>query len=263
MYLGYDYPRYRYPSYAPWCTPAGVAAEVQYIPQPREVPQAIEAIYHSALPSTAGTIPVAVATSITLVSKPWGTPRLLLSLLGASLPAQPLTHRSGDRVLCSRSRRLQRSIRHAPCLLLRVFAYRVARYRMLVAWLTAGMFRTSRPLVTLVRRSVATTSRSLRQLPARPCPVSARTADRPPDLRRPFVARGTRHAFCRTYHVRQNGSRSAGSPAWARHRRIVVLTATENPCRVLPLFRTDQRRAELRQSLAVLAVYAAHDRFGF
>ena len=59
MYLGYDYPRYRYSSYAPWCTPAGVAAEV-YI-----VPQANEAIYPSALPSTAGTIPVAVATSIT------------------------------------------------------------------------------------------------------------------------------------------------------------------------------------------------------
>ena len=65
MYLGYDYPKYRYPSYAPWCTPAGVAADVQYIPQPREVPQAREAIYPSALPSTAGTIPVAVATSIT------------------------------------------------------------------------------------------------------------------------------------------------------------------------------------------------------
>ena len=39
MYLGYAYPKYRYPSYAPWCTPAGVAAEVLYIPQPREVPQ--------------------------------------------------------------------------------------------------------------------------------------------------------------------------------------------------------------------------------
>ena len=65
MYLGYDYPRYRYPSYAPWCTPAAVAAEVRYIPQPREVPQANEAIYPSALPSTAGTIPVAVVTSIT------------------------------------------------------------------------------------------------------------------------------------------------------------------------------------------------------
>ena len=69
MYLGYDYPKYRYPSYAPWCTQAGVAAEVQYIPQPREVPQTNETIYPSALPSTAGTIPVAVATSISLVSK--------------------------------------------------------------------------------------------------------------------------------------------------------------------------------------------------
>ena len=180
---------------------------------------------------------MAVATSITLVSKPWGTPRLLLPLLGASLPTQSLAHRSEDRVLCSRSRRLQRSTRHALGLPLRVFAYRVTRYRLLVALLTAGLSRTSRPLVTLVLRSVATASRSLRQSPARPCPVSLRTADRPPDFRPPFVAHGTRHAFRRTYNVLRNGSRSVGSPARARHRRAVVLTATENPYRVLKLFR--------------------------
>ena len=165
MYLGYDYPKYRYPSYAPWCTPAGVAAEVQYIPQLREVPHREETIYPCALPSTVGTIPVAVATSITLVSKPWGTPRLLLPLLGTSLSAQPLTHRYADRERCPCSRQPQRSTRFALGLPSRVLACRVTRYRLLVALLTVGSFCTSRPIVTFVQVIVATASRYPRQPP--------------------------------------------------------------------------------------------------
>ena len=182
MHLGHDYPRYRYPSYAPWCTPAGVAVEVQYIPQPREVPQ--------------------IEKPFTLVLCRAPRERFRWQSPPPSHWFRSPGEHPGYFFLClaracrlsrSRSRQLQRSTRYALGLPSRVFACRVTRYRLFVAVLSACMFRTSRPIVTLVHLIVATSSRY-----PLPGPVYFRSElriDRPTSGDRPLpAARVTRLA---------------------------------------------------------------------
>ena len=184
MYLGYDYPRYRCPSYAPWCTPAGVAAEVQYIHCTSAAGGTTERRNHLPFCSaehrendSGGSRHLhhtgfeAMGDTQAYTSSAWLEP--------AGQAARASICRSSA-LLAQPAAATQHTSRARPAL--RVFACRATRYRVFVDLLTAGLCCTSRPLVTIVPRFVATASRYRRQSPARCCPVSVRSADRPSDF---------------------------------------------------------------------------------
>ena len=181
-----------------------------------------------------------VATPITLVLKPWGTPRLLLPLFGLSLPAQPLTPRSVDRVLCSRNRRLHRSTRHAFGL---PYAFSLA------ALGATDCLSTCLPHARSARRdrysrSCLASSR-LRRATDGSCLVGSalvrldQRIDRPTSGNR-WSPRRMRHALCCTdKRAERNGLRSVGSHARTHHRHAVDVTAAENLYRARPICRAD------------------------